>query len=86
MAARCSLGPLLAEETAEYVRHRLSVAGRQARVFSEAALATIAELSQGVPRRINQVCDLALLIGFADERTELTPVDVEAAATELAGG
>ncbi|MBL8848847.1 MAG: AAA family ATPase [Planctomycetaceae bacterium] len=84
LAARCALSPLSAEETAEYVRHRLEVAGRQDCPFHDAALATIFELSQGVPRRINQVCDLALLIGFADERRELTPVDVEAAAAELA--
>lgn len=85
VAARCALSPLSAQETAEYVRHRLQVAGRPAGVFSDEALMSIAELSQGVPRRINQVCDLALLIGFADERRELSPVDVEAAAAELAG-
>lgn len=85
VAARCALSPLSASETAEYVRHRLEVAGRSSSVFSEEALRAIAELSQGVPRRINQVCDLALLIGFADGRVELTPVDVEAAAAELAG-
>jgi general secretion pathway protein A len=80
LAARCALSPLTVEETAGYVRHRLKVAGRPACPFNDAALATIAELSQGVPRRINQVCDLALLIGFADELPELTPLDVEAAA------
>lgn len=85
VAARCALSALSPSETAEYVRHRLQVAGRSSNVFSEEALVAIAELSQGVPRRINQVCDLALLIGFADERVELTPVDVEAAAAELAG-
>jgi general secretion pathway protein A len=37
-----------------------------------------------VPRRINQLCDLALLVGFADELPSLTPVEVEAAAQELA--
>jgi general secretion pathway protein A len=85
VAARCALSPLSPQETAQYVRHRLQVAGRPAGIFSDAALTTIAELSQGMPRRINQICDLALLIGFADERRELSPVDVEAAAAELAG-
>jgi len=84
LAARCALSPLSAEETAQYVRHRLDVAGRHECPFHDAALATIFELSQGVPRRINQVCDLALLIGFADELRELTPLDIEAAAAELA--
>jgi len=85
VAARCALAPLTPDETSEYVRHRLHVAGRHSCPFTEDALATIFELSQGAPRRINQVCDLALLIGFADERRELTAVDVSAAAAELAG-
>lgn len=85
VAARCALSSLTTEETADYVRHRLQVAGRPTCPFSPAALATIAELSQGLPRRINQMCDLSLLIGFADKLRELSPVDVEAAAAELAG-
>jgi len=85
VAARCALAPLSAEETAAYVRHRLHVAGRHSCPFSEDALASVFELSQGWPRRINQVCDLALLIGFADERRELTAVDISAAAAEIAG-
>jgi general secretion pathway protein A len=85
VAARCALSPLTAEETAAYVRHRLHVAGRPSCPFRDDALQAIYELSQGAPRRINQVCDLSLLIGFADERRELTAVDVSAAAAELAG-
>lgn len=85
VAARIALTPLSCEETAQYVRYRLQVAGREACPFSPSALRAIAELSQGIPRKINQVCDLALLIGYADELQELSPVDVEAAAAELAG-
>jgi len=86
VAARCMLAPLRAEETADYVRHRLQVAGRPTCPFDAEALATIAELSQGMPRQINQICDLALLIGFADKLREVSGLDVEAAAAELRGG
>lgn len=85
VAAHCALAPLSAEETAAYVRHRLHVAGRHTCPFREDAIETVYELSQGAPRRINQVCDLSLLIGFADERRELSAVDVATAAAELAG-
>lgn len=85
VAARCALPPLTAAETADYIRHRLQVAGRPTCPFNAGALAAIAELSQGVPRRINQVCDLALLIGYADRLREITSLDIEAAAAELAG-
>ncbi len=84
IGVRTSLRGLSPEETAEYVRHRLRVAGRADAPFSDETLRTVCELSQGVPRRINQLCDLALLVGFADELQSLTPVEVEAAAQELA--
>jgi general secretion pathway protein A len=84
IAARTTLRPLSVEETAEYASHRLRIAGRADSPFSDDALRTICELSQGAPRRINQLCDLALLIGYADEARQLTAVDAEAAAAELA--
>lgn len=84
IAVRTSLRGLSPDDTAAYVRHRMYVAGRVDAPFSEDTLRTVCELSQGVPRRINQLCDLALLVGFADELPSLTPVEVEAAAQELA--
>jgi general secretion pathway protein A len=41
------------------------------------------ELSGGVPRRINRLCDLALLVGFADESSAISAEQVEAVAEEL---
>lgn len=83
IAVRTTLKPLGLEDCGDYVRHRMEVAGCPEAPFSDETLATIHELSQGVPRRINQLCDLALLIGFADERTSVSTVDVQAAAEEL---
>lgn len=84
IAARTTLRPLSLEETAEYAAHRLRIAGRDDSPFTGDALRSICELAQGAPRRINQLCDLALLIGYADEARELTAVDAEAAGAELA--
>jgi general secretion pathway protein A len=57
--------PLGAPEVALYVRHRLAVAGREAPLFSEDALARIATASRGIPRTINILCDTALVYGYA---------------------
>jgi type II secretory pathway predicted ATPase ExeA len=55
-------------ETAEYILHRLKIAGSSRKVFDELALKIIYEQSGGIPRRINQICDLALLTGFARQK------------------
>ena len=62
------LSPLHAQETTEYVRHRLSVAGGNPETFDPEALDRIYAFSKGVPRLINLICDSALLSGFLYER------------------
>jgi general secretion pathway protein A len=59
------LSALSIEETIEYVRHRLTAAGATRETFSGEALTVAHQLTAGVPRRLNRLCDLALLIGFA---------------------
>lgn len=83
LGVRTTLKPLSLEECGAYVRHRLEVAGCAEAPLRDATIAMVHELSRGIPRRINQLCDLALLIGFADERTSITAIDVQAAAEEL---
>lgn len=78
-----TLNPLDQEETSAYVRHRLVTAGGTATIFDDEALAAIYELSGGLPRRINRVCDFALLVGYADNLDRLTPAQIEAVAEEI---
>ena len=52
------------EESAKYVRHRLKVAGAEGEIFSDEALYLIYKVTNGVPRRINNLCDLCLLEGM----------------------
>ena len=60
-----NLKSLSAEETSEYVEHRLLVSGWNGNLlFTPEALAQIAEMSAGVPRSINNLCFSALLAGF----------------------
>ncbi len=61
---RFHLKGLKSEETKQYILHRLEVAGATREIFKETALKLVHESTGGIPRRINQVCDLALLSGL----------------------
>ena len=54
-------------EMTQYVEHRLAVAGCQSALFSEAALKRIHDLTGGIPRLINLLCDRALLAAFSED-------------------
>lgn len=62
------LRPLDRNETHEYVRHRLEVAGGSTTLFSADAIEFVYSRAQGIPRLTNQLCDSALLYAFADGR------------------
>lgn len=83
LAVKCLLRRLSLEETASYVSHRLAAAGAIRPLFEPAALDAVYQLTQGVPRKINRLCDLALLIGFAEDRHGISAEQVEAIADEL---
>ena len=77
--------PLPASETAEYIEHRLRVAGRDGtELFSSAALKRIAALSLGIPRNINNICFNALSLGCALGRSTIGPDVVDEAAGDFA--
>lgn len=65
IAIRYHLNPLGADETLGYIAFRLNKAGATRDIFDAQALDLIFQYSQGVPRKINNVCDIALLIGFS---------------------
>ena len=83
ISVRTALEPLPQHEILPYLQRRLAVAGRNSGIFDTSAARTIWELSQGIPRRINQLCDLALLVGYVDNLQSIQSVEVEAAAEEL---
>lgn len=62
---RCNLERFDEEDTKNYILHRLNVAGCTAAVFEEEAYRVIYERSGGIPRRINNICDMSLLAGFS---------------------
>ena len=58
------LTPLTEPETQQYIEHRLKVAGAEYNLFTAEACRKIHQLSDGIPRLINSICDCALLSGY----------------------
>ena len=84
--ARYHLPALSAAETAQYIQHRLAVAGPSARgPFDGRAVARIHALTGGVPRRINLLCDRAMLGAYAHGQHQVGRDTVEQAAREVFG-
>ncbi len=77
------LAPLSSDDTTAYINYRLEKAGRVKPIFSPEALETIYYLTSGNPRKINRLCDLALLIGYAENLTELNSDILESLNNEL---
>jgi general secretion pathway protein A len=85
ITGRYHLKPLSAEETVEYVRHRLSVAGANAEIFTPGALREVHRVATGIPRVINVICDRALLGAYTQETRKVAPALVRTAAGEVYG-
>ena len=64
--------PLTFEETGEYIRHRLKIAGTTKKIFTTSAIREIYAFSHGFPRRINIICDHSLMSGYAEDLKMIT--------------
>jgi general secretion pathway protein A len=85
ITGRYHLKPLSREETRQYVRHRLRVAGASGDIFTPAALREVHRVSSGIPRVINVCCDRVLLGAYTQECRKVTPALVRRAAGEVYG-
>lgn len=84
IAVKHRLEPFQPETTADYIDHRLSLAGRDAPLFSEAALLQVHQSAKGIPRLVNVLCDNALFEGYV-RKTPIIDTDViESVASDLA--
>jgi type II secretory pathway predicted ATPase ExeA len=63
-----NLTPFSTKDVGAYIAHRLTVAGGKPETFTPAAIRLIAAASDGIPRLVNTLCDLALVYGFSEER------------------
>lgn len=66
-----NLKPMDFEDTKAYIAHRLERAGADHEIFTESAIGVIFCYSEGIPRRVNTLCDMALVYAYADETPEV---------------
>ena len=82
--AACHISPMDAEETKEYVRHRLKHVGWTGKPhFESEAYDALFKVTAGVPRRINSLCDRLLLAGFLAQKLIFKGEEVLEAAREI---
>jgi type II secretory pathway predicted ATPase ExeA len=83
LAVKCLLRPMDLDGSVAYINYRLQESGVARTLFTDAAMETIHVLSRGIPRQINRLCDLALLIGYAEEQQQIDAPAIEAVSQEL---
>ena len=80
----CHLGPLDANETGHYIQHRLAKVGWSGvPSFEDGAFAEIHRWTQGIPRRVNLLCNRLMLSRFLSGQTQIDAATVEATARDL---
>ncbi len=84
LGVKCLMRPLTLEETMGYISHRMTASGALTTIFDATAMEAVFYLTHGNARQINRLCDLTLLIAFAEEQPGVTSAQVEAVAQELA--
>lgn len=85
ITARYHLEPLSTEEMAGYISHRLAIAGVERPLFTVATIRKLYQLSGGVPRLINLLCDRALLGAYVQEQHIVKPKLLTMTAKEVFG-
>jgi len=83
LAVRYHLKALTEIETEEYIKHRLRVAGAEQEIFLEEAIKEIYYFSAGIPRRINNICDVALLVGCGEEQDRIGKKIIKKVAEDM---
>jgi len=80
------LEALTEEETEAYIRHRILTAGGDENTFTKHACDMVFEHTGGVPRLINQICDTALVYGFAEQASTIDVDIINDVASERQKG
>ncbi len=83
IAIRYHLAPFSADETRQYIRFRLKVAGSDREIFTKDAVYQIFQQSGGISRLINSLCDLCLLLGYQEKTDQIDLPIVEQASNVI---
>ena len=85
ITARFHLNPLSRSDLKAYISHRLAVAGSNVQLFDENAVKRLYQLSHGIPRIINIICDRALLGAYVENKNRIDLQTLNNAAKEVFG-
>ncbi|MBN3038774.1 MAG: AAA family ATPase [Candidatus Omnitrophica bacterium] len=85
IAIRYHLDKLSRQDSEGYILHRLKIAGKEAPIFTKEAQDLIFEQSGGIPRRINHICDMSLLIGFGNKEDKIGKDIIREVVSDLEG-
>ncbi|MFN9717597.1 MAG: ExeA family protein [Planctomycetota bacterium] len=83
IAVTTAIQGFTASETADYVKSSLCAVGGAPDIFTPGALERLFEVTSGNPRRINRLCEMALLVGYAEQLQHLTETQIDSVAGEL---
>ncbi len=84
IAVRYNLTALSQEDTKKYIQHRLKVAGSE-EIFQDDTFSEVYRFSGGIPGRINNICDMALLVGYGEGADRIDKKTIEEVAKDLEG-
>lgn len=86
VSVKCRLAHLNPDETKRYIQHRLEVAGARGRVeFTSRGMKRVHKASHGIPRRINAICDQAMLAAYVEQTRRIEIRHVDQAIKSLSG-
>jgi general secretion pathway protein A len=80
---KCHVGNLDEEQCGDYIKHRLEVAGQPNQLFTDEAIEMIARRSNGAPRSINNICDLALFLAFSQNSVRIDTDVIDLVTQEI---
>ncbi len=83
LRVRAVLDRMTPEEARLYILARLKVAGSRQGIFTKHAADRVVTHSRGIPRQVNRLCELSLVIAYGLEEKTVTPEIVEMAAADL---
>jgi len=77
VAANFHLVPMDEKTVREYVAHRLKIVGAKLNLFSPAATELVYKATGGVPRLVNQLCDLAMVYAYSNNSKRINRMTIE---------
>ena len=85
IAIRYHLNTLDDTHTAQYITHRLKMAGQTNQIFTDEAVKLVFDFTRGTPREINNLCDIALLVGYSKKMSEIDETVIAGAIRDIVG-